>query len=396
MGATINTGLHVLAYNKLKQMLGIDTGLSKIMSFEMNALFDLSIVEALEVDMVSIGLKINPAPFYLPETEVRWKPVKLWGGEYLLPREWDIHRDADGTIWMDGFAWDPFNFNVPLDRPGCRLKCPGGGYYFDPVPLQGFPLLSNPTPTDYNPPFGYPDEWLRQIEESARWLYENTEYSLVCGEMINDFQLAPGGLDQWWMRMVSEPDAVHEFLDKAGEAAVSQLRVLEQAVGKYADMLMIAQDFGDLRGVQIGPELWRDIYKPHYKELFTAWHHITDMKVSLHSCGSIVDILGDLIECGLEVINPVQISARGMEPRKLKAEFGDSIIFYGGSYDAVACPVETPQLKVYEMVKENIETLSHGGGYIFSGVHNLQGNVPTEHLRAITDAFRDSRAGVAS
>jgi uroporphyrinogen decarboxylase len=116
------------------------------------------------------------------------------------------------------------------------------------------------------------------------------------------------------------------------------------------------------------------------------------MKSSMHSCGSIVDILPDLIECGLDIINPVQVSARGMNPEILKKEFGDKIIFYGGSFDAVSLPVSTSPESVYEQVKRNIEILSRGGGYIFSGVHNIQGNVPGSHLKAILEAFRDVRS----
>ena len=395
LGATINTGMHLLAYEKLKSLLGVDAGPTRIMSFEMNALFDLEAIEALEGDMIILGLKINPARFYLPGSESDWKPVRLWDREFLLPVQWDVQRDPDGTTWIDGFRWDAVDWNVPLDRPGCRLKCPPGGFYFDPVPLPGQVPLSDPTPDQYHPPYGYSDEWLRQLEESARWLFQNTEYSIVCGEMINDFQLAPGGLDSWWMRLVMEPQAVHEFLAKACEAAVSQLRLLDQAVGSYADMLMIAQDFGDLRGVQIGPELWREIYKPHFRRLFEEWHRITDMKASMHSCGSIVDILPDLAECGLEVINPVQVSARGMEPERLKQMVGDRLIFYGGSYDAVAVPVDTPAEAVYEQVRKNIQALSRDGGYLFAGVHNLQGNLPPEHLEALLRAYRDCRSYVS-
>lgn len=375
LGATLNTGLHVLAYDRLREMLGLCSGPARIMSFEANALFDWPMSECLEVDMVSLGLKINPARFWGPGHEADWKLVGLWGGQYLSPREWEIIEDTDGTTWIDGFRWDPFTFNVPLEHPGCRLKCPAGGQYFDPVPLAGIEPPPNPSPRDYRPPRGYTDERLRQLEESARWLYENTQYAVVCDEMINDFQLTPGGLENWWTRLITEPQVAHEFLDMACEAALSQLRLLDQAVGRYTEMLMIAQDFGDLRGVTIGPELWREIYKPHFHRLFQEWRRITQMKVSLHSCGSIVDILGDLADCGLQVINPVQVSARGMEPAALKERYGGGIVFYGGSYDAVSNPVDTPAEVVYDRVRANIAALSESGGYIFAGVHNIQGNV---------------------
>jgi len=391
LGATLNTGLHVLAYRKLRALLGLPERPPHIMSFEVNALFDSDVLEALDVDMVSLGVKLNPARFRVPGAEEDWKLVELWGAPFLLPRAWELVHDPDGTVWIDGLAWDTIDFNVLLDRPGCRLKCPAGGFYFDPTPLPGSMPVENPPPEDYRPPHDYPDEWLRRLEESARWLHENTDYAIVCDEMINDFQLSPGGLPAWWMRMVSEPDIVHEFLSRACDAAVSQLKLVDQAVGRYAEMLVIAQDFGDLRGVTMGPDLWREIYKPHFRRLFGEWHRITPMKICMHSCGSIAAILRDLEECGLEVINPVQVSAAGMDPVSLKERFGSKLVFYGGSFDAVALPPETPEEVVFESVRSNIRALSRGGGYIFSGVHNIQCNVPDSHLRAIMDAFRSCR-----
>jgi uroporphyrinogen decarboxylase len=214
--------------------------------------------------------------------------------------------------------------------------------------------------------------------------------------MINDFQLAPGGLDGWWMKMATEPNTVHRFLEKAGEAAVSQLKLVDDAVGKYADLLMIAQDFGDLRGVTIGPDLWRRIFKPHFKALFSEWHRISRMKIGMHSCGAISEILEDLIECGLDVINPVQVSARGMEPESLSRRFGGRIVFYGGSYDAVVNDPATPPEVVRRRVADNIRTFARTGRYIFCGVHNIQWNVPDSHLEAVLRAFEESRGDVGA
>ncbi len=191
--------------------------------------------------------------------------------------------------------------------------------------------------------------------------------------------------------MVVEPEACHEFLDKAVDAGLAHLRQLDQAVGKYCDILGIADDMGDTRGITVGPDLWRKIYKPHYKRLFTEWHKITKMKVNLHSCGSMTEILGDLVECGVDIYNPVQISANNMAPETLKKRFGKNLIFYGGVYDAVKLSGEKSPDIVYEAVKANIRTFSRGGGYIFAGVHNLPPDMPEAHLAAMLRAYRDSR-----
>ena len=252
-------------------------------------------------------------------------------------------------------------------------------------------MNDQPSPEDYHPSHELPEEFLRILENSARWLYENTDYSITCGETIQDLQLKPGGLEAWWMRMMMEPKACHEFLGKAVEASLDQLKQLEQAVGKYCDTLMIADDIGDVRGVMCGPDLWREIYKTHYKRWWTEWHKITSMKISFHCCGSVANILTDLVECGLDIFNPVQISARGMQPAAIREKVGNKLIFYGGALDAVVTPPNTPPEEVYETAKKTITTLSKNGGYIFAGTHNITGDTPASHLRAMFQAYQDCR-----
>jgi len=113
------------------------------------------------------------------------------------------------------------------------------------------------------------------------------------------------------------------------------------------------------------------------------------MKVSLHCCGAIADILDDLINCGIDILNPVQISARGMEAHTLQERFGARIIFYGGAFDAIQTPPHTPAEVVYETVCTNIRALNGSGRYIFAGVHNILGDTPEAHLRAILQAYYD-------
>ena len=166
---------------------------------------------------------------------------------------------------------------------------------------------------------------------------------------------------------------------------------MDQAVGKYVDILSIAHDFGDNRGVTIGDDLWREIYKPHYKKLFQGWHDITNMKINLHSCGSIVSIMEDLIECGVDIINPVQTSAAGMGVEMLKAQFGERVIFYGGAYVAQLIAKNMTYEEVYSAVCKNIKVLGKGGNYIFAGVHNLPADMPECHIKAMLDAFYDTK-----
>ena len=204
-------------------------------------------------------------------------------------------------------------------------------------------------------------------------------------------QVQPEGLANWYFRIIEDPDSAHEILDKACDAGLKMLRQLDQAVGKYVDVVCIAHDFGDMRGVMIGAEKWREIYKPHYAKLFGEWRKITRMKSNLHSCGAISEIIGDLVECGLDILNPVQLSAAGMNAADLKQKYGDSLVFYGGSFDAVSTPASCSAEEVYELTKQNIREMAKNGGYLFSGVHNITGDVPEEHLAAVLRAYHDCR-----
>jgi len=377
LGGCETAGLHNVAYDKFKKVLGVTDPRNRICTFMNNAIFEPAVLEAMEGDIILLASRMCPSRFWGPEAKKEWKDLQIWGITLQIAEQWEFRKEPDGTYW-----WG-------------NKKCPPGGFYFDPpAPSKVARIFDDstpPSPDDFNPSHELPEKWLRRLEEDALWLYENTDYSIACGEIIHDLQLKPGGVQNWWMRMIEEPSACHEFLGKACDAGIAQLKQLDQAVGKYCDMLLIADDMGDVRGVTVGPNLWREIYKPHYNRLFTEWHKITNMKVSLHCCGSIFDILAELVECGVDIYNPVQISANKMNPAKLKANFGDDLIFYGGVFDAVLCPSNTPDEVVYETVKKNIQLFSEGGGYIFAGVHNLPADTPESHLRAMFDAYRDCR-----
>jgi uroporphyrinogen decarboxylase len=232
---------------------------------------------------------------------------------------------------------------------------------------------------------------LRHLEDQAKRIYEESGLSICLGETVHDLQVAPGGMVNSMLLMLEEPDIMHELLEKSVEVSLNHIKQLDQAVGKYVDILSIAHDFGDNRGVTIGDELWREIYKSHYKKLFTGWRNITDMKINLHSCGAVSSILGDLIECGVQIFNPVQTSAADMDARSLKERFGDKIIFFGGAYDAQLIPKNATYDEVYTAVCENIRIFGQGGNYIFAGVHNLPADMPEHHVKAMMDAFLANR-----
>jgi uroporphyrinogen decarboxylase len=376
LGGCETAGLHNVAYHKLKRILGVNDPSNRVCTFMNNAIFEPSVLQAMGGDVILLGSRMCPSRFWGPTAEQEWKPLSLWGIDLQVAKEWQFRKEPDGSCW-----WNE------------RSVCPAGAFYFDPPVSSSVGMqldqVDFPSPDDFHPSHELPESLLRRLEEDAQWLYENTDYAIACGELIHDLQMRPGGTQSWWMQMVAEPGACHEFLGKAVEAGIAQLRQLDQAIGKYCAILGMADDMGDTRGITMGPDLWRKIYKPHYKRLFTEWHKITSMKVNLHTCGAMSEILGDLIECGVDLYNPVQISANNMAPEILKERFGKKLIFYGGVFDAVQLRTDASPEVVYATVQSHIRAFSRNGGYLFAGVHNLPPDIPESHLKAMLEAYRD-------
>lgn len=376
LGGCETAGLHVLAYDKLQRVLGLKREPPRVDTFMTNAVFEPELLRAIGGDILLMESPRMCASSLRGEGwEKEWKEQELWGKTFRVPVSQQFLNHADGRIdWLT-----------------TGTVCPAGAFFFDsPHSEDILADFDYPSPDDYRPPHDFPDSMLRRLEDTARVLYEETEFSLCMGETITDLQYLPGGMVGGMIYLMERPEEMNEILQKSVDAALDQLKLLDQAVGKYVDILSIAHDFGDNRGITIGEPLWRQIYKPYYKKLFRGWKQITNMKINLHSCGSVHSILDDLIECGLDVYNPVQISGDGMSPAALKERFGKKLIFWGGAYDMQFTSPKAGYDEVYRQVSLTIRTLSEGGGYIMAGVHNLPPEVPEDHLRAILDAWKDA------
>lgn len=378
LGGCETEGLHVIAYDTLQSVLGVERKAPRVDTFMTNAVFELPVIQAMEGDIVLLASP-NMCKSELRGEGVlsRWKEQELWGRTFSVPVRDHFHTEADGTL-----VWETCNNVVSLP----------GTFFFDG--RETTDLMADfevPDPDSFHPSDTIPEEQLRNLEKAAAELYQTTDLSICLGESIRDLQIAPGGMIGSMVLMMEAPEVMKALLEKCTEAALHQIRLLDQAVGKYVDILSIAHDLGDNRGVTIGADLWRSIYKPFYQRLFTGWREMTAMKVNLHSCGSVSEILGDLVECGLQVLNPVQTSAAHMSPQELKDRFGKDLVFWGGAYDAQLIPHGASYDEVYRAVAENIRILGKDGGFIFSGVHNLPADLPAEHLRAMLDALRDHR-----
>lgn len=378
LGGCETAGLHIIAYENLQRALGVEPEPVRMDTFMTNAVFEEPVIRAMDGDVILLASPNMCKSELRGNVADQWKLQQLWGRTFSVPVKEHFYEEPDGTV-----VWESCG----------GIVCPKGSYFFDH--REGSDLMAEfpvPDPDQYHPHDTFDDEMLRNLEREAKRLYEETEYALCLGESITDLQVAPGGMLGSMILMLEEPDVMREFLEKSVEAGLKQLRMLDQAVGKYVDILSIAHDFGDNRGVTIGAKLWREIYKPYYKRLFQGWRGITDMKINLHSCGAISSILGDLIECGVQIINPIQTSAADMSAKSLKERFGNEVVFWGGGYDAQLIRTGASYREVYEAVYNNIKILGAGGNYIFAGVHNLPADIPERHLKAMLDAYQDARS----
>jgi uroporphyrinogen decarboxylase len=190
------------------------------------------------------------------------------------------------------------------------------------------------------------------------------------------------------MLLAAEPKHAHDFLDKLVEIHLANLEKFLSAVGDYIDIILFGDDLGMQTGPIISPRMYREFFKPRHRLLWNRAKQLADIKVMLHCCGGVRELMPDLIEAGLDAINPVQISCSGMEADRLKADFGKDITFWGGGCDTRnILPTGTPQ-QVAENVKEQVSILSPGGGFVFQQVHNILANIPPANIVAMFDAVK--------
>ena len=314
LGGCETAGLHVIAYDNLQKLMSVEQKPARVDTFMMNAVFEEPVIRAMDGDLILLASPNMCKSDLRGDADGQWKEQKLWGKTFSIPVQDYFSVNSDGYL-----VWDSCG----------GVICPKGSYYFDQN--EAVDLMAEievPDPEQFHPRDTIEEKTLRNLENAAKKLYEETDLSLCLGESITDLQVAPGGIIGSMVLMMEEPDVMRALLSKCVEAGLKQIELLEQAVGKYVDILSVAHDFGDNNGVTIGEELWRDIYKPFYKQFFQGWRSITNMKINLHSCGSIASILGDLIECGVQIVNPVQTSAAGMSAEALKQRFGKDVVFW--------------------------------------------------------------------
>jgi uroporphyrinogen decarboxylase len=275
------------------------------------------------------------------------------------------------------------------DEGHITARMPVGGLYFNGV----FRPLAEATTVAEIEAFvdalpNISDEELAWLRSEAQRLYETTDKAIMGHFGGNILEAAQGlrGWGQFMIDMAGNPKLAQALTQKLADRWVANLSRYLGAVGDYIQIIQMGDDLGTQSGPQMSPRMYRQIIKPAHRQVYEYVKTHSDVYIFLHTCGSIYKLIPDLIDAGVDILNPVQISAADMDPARLKREFGQDVTFWGGGANTQhVLPNATPD-EVRQHVRELIEIFAPGGGYVFCQVHNIQANVPPENVVAMFEA----------
>ncbi|MBX7257919.1 MAG: hypothetical protein K1Y02_16270, partial [Candidatus Hydrogenedentes bacterium] len=348
------TGIHKIAYQRLLEHLGIQDELVILDSVQQLAKPCEAVLQRFRVDTryVTAGA-----------------PDSFKGGI--------VQNTRDGRLWHDlrdefGVVW-----SMPDDQP----------LYMD---ITHHPL-ANATIDDlksYPFPVGNDPSRFRGLRERVQRLRDETSYA-VCtgiGGVVYEYCWYMRGLERWLMDMLVEPEFCAALLDCTARYWIDFYTGFMGAIGDLVDVVMIGDDLAGQTGPLFAPDFYRAVVKPRQKRLVQHIKSLTTAKIWYHTCGACVEYIPDLVDNGVDVLNPIQISATDMIPESLKERFGKQICFWGGGIDAQHVLATATPEEVRQHVRRNLDAFKPGGGYIFNNCHNIQAGVPPENIVALFDA----------
>ena len=348
------TGIHKGAYRKLIDRLGLDE-------------------EIVIMDLVQ--QLAQPSERVLERLRVDTRYVAAGGAKSFAGGV--VRRERGGRVWHDFTDEFGVTWSMPDDEP----------YYFDisHSPLAG---LSLDEIRAYPFPKGDDPTRFEGLRDRALRLRNETPYAVISGisGVVYEICWYMRGLENLFIDMMTQPQVFEAIIDRTLGFWLDWFRLFLDEAADVVDVIMIGDDLTGQTGPLFAPRIYRQIIKPRQKRLVRYIRSRTKAEIWYHTCGSVLEYLPDLLDNGIDILNPVQISAKGMDPARLKAEFGDRLVFWGGGIDAQhVLPRASPE-EVREHVRRNIEAFKPGGGYVFNNVHNIQRDVPPENVLAMFDA----------
>ncbi|MFV0528523.1 MAG: uroporphyrinogen decarboxylase family protein [Lachnospiraceae bacterium] len=373
LGSSRSTGINANAYNQLKQHLGVTSDTILFDVKQLLALPDYEILHRVGSDVVILP-RLEPS-LGIPIDSYKKGELPLGGGECMLAEKFNPVKLEDGSLGV-------------FDKEGHLIaKRPEQGLYFDEVynPLldaedeSEIDKLTMPHITDAE---------MEYQRKNAKHIFETTDFAISGATSFSLFEKAwkDWGYENFLMCLYTEPELVEYYLDKMTDAYIVMMERYLDAVGDYVQIVQNNDDFGSQKSMLISPDLYRKFFKPRHARINAAIRKKKkDIHISLHCCGSIYPIIGDIIESGFDVLNPIQKECDDMDPVQIKKEFGDKMTIWGG-----ACSTQTTLTHgsiddIVNEAKEMIKVYAPGGGFVFSQIHNIQAGISPEKILALFD-----------
>lgn len=359
LGGSRMTGIHVRAYAGLRSALGLEAGEPRISdTVQQLADVDVDVMDALGCDVRAV----------LPRSPATYRPeIRVQDGHRTFVDEWGVGRrmPIEGGLYYDAYA-------PPL---------PGD---IDARALDGYAW---PDPAD-------PARYAGMAEEARGYALGEGRAVLVgsiCSGVTEGlFKLR--GFQDGYMDLAADPALAGRIMERILEIKLDYWARVLPLLDGLVDVVAEADDLGGQDRTLFSPTTYRTLVKPIHRELFAFLHARTDAKVFFHTCGSVRELIPDLIEIGVDALNPVQVSAAGMDTADLKREFGRDLSFWGGGVDTQRVLGSGTPDEVRAEVRRRIGDLRAGGGFVFATVHNVQPNVPPANLLAMWEAWREEAA----
>lgn len=390
-GSTPTSGIHVSVVAALREYYGLETRPVRVTEpYQMLGAIDHDLLDALGIDVVGVS-PLNTI-FGFPLTD--WKEWRTpWGQDVLVPGQFNV------TVKGDDVYIHPLGDRTA--PPSGHL--PRGGYFFDTI------IRQPPIEEDALDPADNLEEFGPITEDALAHLARETAAAAQTGRAVvanfggtafGDIALVPApflkepkgirDVAEWYMSLATRPEYVHAVFARQLEFALANLERIHAVVGERIDAVFVCgTDFGTQDSQFCSPATFDDLWLPYYRRVNDWIHEHTSWKTFKHSCGAVTPLIPNLIAAGFDILNPVQCSARGMDPQTLKQQYGDRLVFWGGGVDTQhTLPFGTPE-QVRAEVRRRCEIFAPGGGFVFNAIHNIQARTPVANVVAMIEAARE-------
>ena len=385
------SNINVDTLRKLRRHYGLPDHPIKIKDMS----FMVGIMEEDLMDIMGCDVQeLDPYADTYGNVNENWKEWRYLGETVLIPGSCALKNDDKGGTYIYPMG----DTSVP---PSGYM--PSGGYYFDNLERSPPYDEDNLDPMEQVEDLTVVPQEMIDFHKKRMEIYCNGNRAVQAAPGyfgLGDANNVPGpnisypkgirSIVDWYAAPLLYPDYVNKVFEILIDRAIESYRKYFEVFGNDIDIINICgTDFGAQNGPMISPELFKTMYMPHYRRLTDWVHSNTEWKVVKHCCGSIFSLIPYFIEAGIDALNPVQCSAEGMDPQRLKDTFGKDIVFWGGGSDTQkTLPFGTPN-EVRKEVLDRLKIFSKGGGYIFNTIHNIQVNVPVLNIAAMVDAVKE-------